>query len=104
MDPGEARLAAFLACERYSGRQSPAQLLAKLKRAPTGRVGEPELATRRQLVLRLVSMIKLVNDQVKELERQIATAIRAHPDGPIAHRRPRLVTHRVAMLARRRAV
>jgi len=80
---GEARLAAFLARERYSGRQSAAQLLTKLKRAPTGRVGEQELATRRQLVLTLVSMIKLVNGQVKELERHIAVAIRPHPDGDI---------------------
>jgi len=80
---GEARLAAFLARERYSGRQAPAQLLAKLRRAPAGRVGERELATRRQLVLTLVSMISLVNRQVKELERQIATAIREHPDGQI---------------------
>jgi transposase len=51
---GEARLAAFLARERYSGRQKPAQLLSKLRRAAHGRVGELELSTRRQLVLTLV--------------------------------------------------
>src|SRR5450759_1523616 len=51
---GEARLAGFLVRERYSGRQKPAQLLAKLRRAPHGRVGELELSTRRQLVLTLV--------------------------------------------------
>jgi transposase len=80
---GEARLAAFLARERYSGRQKPAQLLAKLMRAPEGRVGELELATRRQLVLTLVAAIKSLNVQIKQLERQIATAIREHPDGQI---------------------
>jgi transposase len=80
---GEARIAAFLARERYSGGQTPSQLLAKLRRAPAGRVGEQELATRRQLVLTLVSMIKLVGEQIKELERQIATHVREHPDGPI---------------------
>jgi transposase len=80
---GEARLAGFLAREHYSGRQQPAQLLAKLRRAPHGRVGELELSTRRQLVLTLVSMIKLVSGQIKELERRIATAIREHPDGQI---------------------
>ena len=80
---GEARLAAFLARERYSGRQQPAQLLAKLRRAPDGRVGELELATRRQLVLTLVATIKTLNAQIKELERQIAIAIREHPDGAI---------------------
>ena len=80
---GEARLQAFLARERYSGGQKPAQLLAKLKAAPTGRVGELELATRRQLVRGLVAMIKTLGAQITELERQIATAIHEHPDGAI---------------------
>jgi transposase len=80
---GEARLAGFLARERYTGRQQPAQLLAKLKRAPEGRVGELELATRRQLVLTLVTTLKQLNAQIKQLERQITTAIRTHPDGQI---------------------
>ena len=80
---GVARLQAFLARERYSGRRQPAALLAKLPSAPEGRVGELELATRRQLVLTLVATIRTLNAQIKELERQIATAIRAHPDGHI---------------------
>jgi transposase len=80
---GEARLQAFLARERYSGRQKPAQLLAKLRQAPVGRVGERELATRRQLVLTLVAMLKQLNLQIKQLERQITSAIREHPDGHI---------------------
>jgi transposase len=80
---GEARLRAFLERERYSGRQEPARLLAKLRRAAHGRVGELELATRRQLVLTLAATIKAVNAQIKELERQIAAAIRVHPDGAI---------------------
>jgi len=80
---GEARLAGFLARERYSGRQKPGQLLAKLRRAAQGRVGELELKTRRQLVLSLVAMLKTLNEQIKQLERQIATATREHPDGAI---------------------
>jgi transposase len=80
---GEARLAGFLARARYSGRQKPAQLLAKLRSAPEGRVGELELATRRQLVLTLVATIRTLNAQIKELERQIATSISEHPDGQI---------------------
>jgi len=79
----EARLAGFLARERYSGRQKPAQLLAKLRRAPEGRVGELEPATRRQLVLTLVATMRTLNAQIKGLERQIATLIREHPDGQI---------------------
>ena len=80
---GEARLAAFLDRERYSGRQQPAQLLSKLKSAPEGRVGELELGTRRQLVVSLVATIKSLNVQIKELERQIATMIGEHPDGQV---------------------
>src|SRR6516165_7116812 len=80
---GEARLRAFLTRERYRGRQTPAQLLAKLKAAATGRVGERELATRRRLVCGLVAMIKTLGAQIAELDREIATAIREHPDGEI---------------------
>ena len=80
---GPARLAAFLARERYTGRQTPEVLLAKLRRAAAGRVGERELQTRRRLVLTLVSMIKLTDEQITELERQIAAAIDEHPDGQI---------------------
>jgi len=80
---GEARLQTFLARERYSGRQQPAQLLFKLRQAPEARVGELELATRRALVLSFVAMLKTLNGQIKTLERQITTQVRAHPDGPI---------------------
>jgi transposase len=80
---GEARLQAFPARERYSGGQKPAHLLAKLRSAPEGRVGRLELATRRQLVLTLVATLKQLGTQVKQLERQIATEIHAHPDGQI---------------------
>jgi Transposase IS116/IS110/IS902 family len=80
---GEARLQAFLARERYSGRQKPAQLLAKLRRAAEGRVGERELATRRRLVLTLVAVLQQLNLQIKQLEREITTGIREHPDGHV---------------------
>ena len=63
--------------------RSPRELLAKLRRAPEARVGELELSARRALVLSLVATIKTLNEQIKQLERQIATAIREHPDGPI---------------------
>ena len=80
---GEGRLAAFLARQHYSGRQKPAKLLAKLRRAPEGRVGEAELTARRALVLALVAAIKPLVAQIGQLDRQIATALRAHPDGEI---------------------
>ena len=80
---GEQRLAAFLARQHYAGRQKPTELLAKLRRAPEGRVGDAELAARRQLVLALVTTLKAPIIQIKALDRQIATAVRSHPDGEI---------------------
>ena len=80
---GPARLQAFLAREHYTGRQKPGQLLGKLRRAPVARVGELELGTRRELVRTMVTTIKTLNAQIRQLERQIATAVREHPDGAI---------------------
>ena len=80
---GEQRLQAFLARQRYSGGQKPAKLLAKLRRAPEGRVGEAELQSRRQIVLCLVATLKTLLAQIKTLDGQIATAVREHPDGEI---------------------
>jgi transposase len=70
---GVARMRAFLVRERYSGGQQSTALMAKLRSAPRGRVGELELAARRQLVLTFVAMIRTLNAQIKDLERQIRT-------------------------------
>ena len=57
--------------------------MAKLRRAPEGRVGEVEMNARRQIVLCLVTTLKTLAAQIKTLERQIEDAVRAHPDGEI---------------------
>src|ERR1022692_3771044 len=80
---GEQRLAAFLQRRHYAGRQKPAKMLAKLRRAPEGRVGEAELGARRQLVLCLVTTLKVLLAEIKTLDREIAVSVRAHPDGEI---------------------
>src|SRR5436309_3796334 len=80
---GVARMQAFLQRERYSGGQHSTALMAKLRSAPRARVGEFELAARRRLVLSFVAMIRTLNAQIKDLERQIRGQVRAHPDGPI---------------------
>jgi transposase len=69
--------------ERYSGGQHPTALMAKLRSAPRGRIAEHELAARRQLVLTYVAMIRTLNAQIKDLERDIRARMRAHPDGAI---------------------
>jgi transposase len=80
---GVARMQAFLVGERYSGGQHPTGLMAKLRGAARGRVGELELTARRELVLTFVAMIRTLNAQIKHLERQIRTQMRTHPDGRI---------------------
>jgi transposase len=80
---GEQRFAAFLKNERYRGGKTPSQLLAKLRGAAEGRAGEAELNARRTIVLALVSALGQIITQITELERQIADAIHAHPDGEI---------------------
>jgi transposase len=80
---GEQRLAAFLTRQHYSGRKTPLQLLRKLREAPDGRAGETETRVRRQLVLSLVAMLKPLIAQIKQLEREIATALKQHPDGDL---------------------
>jgi transposase len=80
---GERRLAAFLARQGYPGRQKPAELLAKLKRAPEGRVGDAELAARRALVLAQVAALTVLVTQIKQLTARIGVALREHPDGEI---------------------
>src|SRR5438309_4567270 len=80
---GVARMQAFLERERYSGGQSATALMAKLRSAPRARIGELELAARRQLVLSFVAMIRTLNAEIKDLEREIRMQVRSHPDGPI---------------------
>ncbi len=80
---GEKRLGAFLAREGYSGRKTASELLARLNRAPLSSAGQAELNTRRQVVLAVVATLKPLVAQIKQLDRQIASAVRAHPDGAI---------------------
>jgi transposase len=58
-------------------------LLAKLRSAPSGRAGEAEITMRRQLVLALVAALKPLVQQIKQIERQVAKALREHSDGEI---------------------
>ena len=79
---GEKRMAAFLKAHRYT-RKTPAQLLERLRSAPTGRAGEIETRTRRAIVCRLVGTLQVMVEQIHELETEIAQALDAHPDGEI---------------------
>jgi transposase len=80
---GEKRLAAFLARHRYSGRKSPAELLARLRSAPHSRAGDAESETRRTIVLALVAALRPIVSKIAELSSEIAHRVRTHPDGEI---------------------
>ena len=80
---GEKRLAAFLKAHHYSSRKTAGQLLERLRSAPAGRAGELETRRRRSVVLRLTRTLQVMVEQIRELEREIAEALRAHPDGEI---------------------
>jgi transposase len=79
---GEKRMAAFLKAHRYS-RKTPAQLLERLRAAPSGRAGEIETRTRRAIVSRLVGILEVLVEQIHGLETEIGQALDAHPDGEI---------------------
>jgi transposase len=80
---GEKRLAAFLKANRYSNRTPVTVLLERLRSAPSGRAGQIEARTRRQIVLGLVRALQMLGEQIRELEAEIAEQLDAHPDGEI---------------------
>lgn len=99
---GERRLQAFLARHGYSGRRSPAELLERLRRAPKGRAGELEAEARRGIVPALVALPRPLVARIAELEREIAHAVRSHPDGEILlslFRHPKSVITAASLLA-----
>lgn len=80
---GEKRLTGFLARNAYSGRRSPAELLARIRTAPQPRLREAELEARRAIVLALVAALKPLVEQIRLLTSQITGALRDHNDGDI---------------------
>jgi transposase len=80
---GEKRLAQFLARHHYCRRRPAAELLARLRDAPTGRAGDIKADARRGLVLALVAALTPIVEQIRLLTSKIAHAVRAHLDGHI---------------------
>ena len=82
--------------------RSPRELLAKLRRAPEGRVGEAELAARRRSCSRWSRRSSRWSSRSSSSSAQIATALREHPDGEIflsLFRDPRSVVTAAELLA-----
>ena len=78
---GEQRMARFLARQRYCGRKPPGELVARLRRAASGRADALETEARRQIVLALVCALEPIVARISELESEIRAALIDHPDG-----------------------
>ena len=95
---GQKRLERFLKRCAYCGRRSPADLLERLRSAPVGLAGELESETKGQLVLSLVSVLRPLLAQIRELDGLIAGHITQHPDGEILQSFPRTGTINAAQI------
>ncbi len=80
---GERRLQGFLDRHHYCGRKPVAELLERLRSAPAGRAGELETEARRAVIVGFVAALRPLVEQIRQLEAQIAGALKAHPDGQI---------------------
>jgi transposase len=86
---GEKRLAGFLAQHRYSGRRSPAGLLARLRAAPAGLAGDAEADAKGALVRALAATLERLVAEIARLSARIEHAVAQLPDGRIVMSFPR---------------
>jgi hypothetical protein len=78
---GEKRMAAFLKGEKYRGRYSAAELLARLRAAPVGSLGKLEEQASGELVLALTRVIAPLLEQIVALAARIEAEVAQLEDG-----------------------
>lgn len=86
---GEKRMAAFITKHGYSGRRSAAELLTRLRAAPTGTTAPAVTEALRDTVLAHVGVLTALNTAVRDLDRSAAAHLHEHPDGEIFASFPR---------------
>jgi transposase len=86
---GEKRLAAFLVKHGYCGRRPAAELLTRLRHAPTGTLDDTLTEAVRDAVLAMVGVLTALGGALKNLDRSVAAHLGEHPDGPIFTSLPR---------------
>ncbi|MEH3143888.1 MAG: IS110 family transposase [Methylobacterium frigidaeris] len=86
---GETRLATFLDRHAYSGRRSPAELLARLRAAPAGLARKAEADAKGEIARALVAVLERLRTAVATLSARIEQAVAALPDGTIVMSFPR---------------
>jgi len=95
---GEKRLERFLKRAAYCGRRPASELLCRLRSAPVGLAGELESETKGQLVRALVTVLRPLVDQIRELEGLLTGQLLQHPDGPLLQSFPRTGTVNAAQI------
>lgn len=86
---GEKRMAAFMAQARYSGRRSAAELLGRLRAAPTGLAGRDESEAKGEIVRALVVALERIVAAIRDLTARIEHDVAELPDGRIVMSFPR---------------
>src|SRR5947208_1454809 len=100
---GEQRLAQFLGQHAYCGRRPVAELLARLRRAPTSQVGAAEADASGDVVRALIAVLSPLVAHLQQLSAAIAAALAQPPAALLAgpHPIPRRPTSRRAGARRR---
>jgi transposase len=86
---GEKRVKAFLASNAYCGRRSPAELLARLRAAPTGLAAEAEAEAKGEMVGALAAVLERLVGEIAKLTSRIQNTVAELPDGQIVMSFPR---------------
>ncbi len=86
---GDKRMAAFMVKHAYCGRRSAAELLARLRDAPSGTFDEAITEALRDAVLAMVAVLRALNGAIRDLDRSAAAHLGEHPDGTIFTSLPR---------------
>src|SRR4051812_4787617 len=86
---GEKRLASFMAQHGYCGRRSAAELLARLRAAPTGLAGEAEADAKGEITRVLAGLLERLVAEIAKLSSRIERAVADLPDGRIIMSFPR---------------
>jgi transposase len=94
---GQARMASFCRRHSYRGGKTPAQLLARLRSAPTAPVGIPA-ATLAILVRAQVELLRTLLGTIAELDAAIATRVAAYPRAQLLAALPGVGTINLAQL------
>jgi transposase len=86
---GEKRMASFMAQHAYCGRRSPAELLGRLRAAPTSLASEAEADAKGELARALAAVLERLVCEIAKLSSRIEHAVGELPDGRIVMSFPR---------------